>query len=346
MISKTDIDKQILKLVNYLNSIQNENGSFNGMFFYPSRPEEGWISWGNIPYDTATVLLSLHFTENSSLSLSLIAKSKKFLLSTSLDKLAWRFPPSQGYDPLLYDIDSTAICSYALSLAGTKLHNKSFLNYFINTEHNYLTWMLPKIPSIKFPFKTFIKMYFEGRKALTMNKLNISLTDWEFAINCNVLLYVGKTKENALVWNNLIKDFKNNTIECRYYSKHYSIYSYARLYALGGHNELLISKNLVLNTINELYESLDNETFNLNHLFLLNTILYFKLNFRNYNNLLNLCIFNLKNQANIDPIPYYSSNIIYDKHPDKNEPVNYFGSSALTASLFLEFMNLYKNSIV
>jgi hypothetical protein len=134
-------------------------------------------------------------------------------------------------------------------------------------------------------------------------------------------------------------DFKNDKIECRYYNRFYSIYTYARLFGLGVHQELFISRSLVLERINYLYRQLNPKIFSLNHVFLTNTILFFKINL--YKDLAETCFSHIATGNYKNPAPYYSSNLIFDKHPDKAEPVNVFGSASLNTSLYIEFLHLY-----
>lgn len=340
------INHQIELLLTYLEENQNKDGSFEAKFHFPSQPEKGWISWGNTAYDTASVLLAI-LPVKSEKATKIIASGNKFLIAESLHKKIWRFCSGQGYDPLPYDSDATAICSFVLNKCGYKINNKEFLNCFIDASHNYKTWLIPKLPNNHLPLSTFLRMISGNLRALAFNKLNISVHDREFAMNCNVLLHTGKVIKNLAVWSKIRDDFKNDTLECRYYNQYYSVYAYARLFSLGGHNELILSKNLILEKICNLHSQLDCNTFTLNHVFLANTILYFNLRINHYKGLADTCFSHIAAESYKNPAPYYSSNLLLDKHPEKAEPINFFGSAALNTGLYIEFLNLYqmKNGI-
>jgi hypothetical protein len=336
--SSKQISHQIESLLTYLEECQNIDGSYEAQFYFPSQPQKGWIRWGDTAYDTATILLAI-LPVKTEKATKIIEKGNNFLLKESLHKKLWRFCSGQGYDPLPYDSDATAICSFVLNSSGYKLNNKKLLNCFIDNDHNYKTWIIPKFPNKHLSLNTFIRVSYGNSKALLFNKLNISIDDREFAMNCNILLYTGKTPKNQAVWDKIKNDFKNDKIECRYYNRFYSIYTYARLFGLGVHQELFISRSLVLERINYLYRQLNPKIFSLNHVFLTNTILFFKINL--YKDLAETCFSHIATGNYKNPAPYYSSNLIFDKHPDKAEPVNVFGSASLNTSLYIEFLHLY-----
>lgn len=320
--------------------IQNDDGSFEVKFLYASQVEKGWLSWGNTAYDTATVMLAL-LSCKAEKAKNIVAKGQKFILAQSLDHLVWKFSSSQNYDPMPYDSDATAICSYVLNQLGVQINNKSLLNAFIDNENNYKTWIVPKQPTKVIPITTFLKIYQNNAKALLFNKLNISLNDREFAMNCNILLHTGVMEANKLVWQKLVNDFKNFNIECRYYDVFYGVYAYARLYALEKHKDLFISTKLIEHHFDKLMDTLDLNQFSLRPLFLANAILFFQLKSEKYQTLMKHCLSFIEEEVYKTPAPYYSSNLIHDKNEATNTPVNYFGSSALNTSLCLEFLNLY-----
>ncbi len=340
LLTNVEINSQIDILIAYLNRIQHDDGSYQSFYFYSANQKKEWISWGFPPYDTAVVILALQSINNNKSS-NIISKSINFLLNQSLDKRIWKYSSGQGYNYLLYDTDATAICSTVLKKSDYNIDNIPFLDCFIDKENNYKTWITPNFTKTKIPFKTNLKLVIHNIKALYLKKLNISLSDKEFSMNCNILLYTGKTKANTEVWNKVINDFKNNTMECRYYNKYYCTYSYAKLYSEEKYDELLLPEQLILKQIDALFNDLRNREFSIDHLFLLNSVLLFKIRLYNYTDLLTICVKNLKEGAFRLAFPYYSSNIIYDKNLDNDEPVNYFGSSALTTALFLEFLTLY-----
>lgn len=342
--SKHNIDDLIQTLVEYLSSIQNKDGSFEASFYFPSQPEKGWAKWGNPSYDTATIVLSLLGLKIDKAQ-GIITKANQFLIDDSLDKKAWKYPSGQGYEPLLYDTDATAICSLVLASCGHEINNKSFLNSFIDKDNNYKAWIMPKLPIKNCSLSTFIKIKYNNFKALHYNKLNISIHDREFAMNCNVLLYTGITETNKKVWIKIKNDFEKNKIECRYYDYFYALYAYSRLYKTANQKDLLISSKIIakhLITLYTLYGNQNNNQFNLKHIFLANTIMQFEVSVESHEPLIQFCFSQIIDGKYKELAPYYSSNLIFDKHPEKSEPINFFGSSGLTTCLYIEFLRLYK----
>jgi hypothetical protein len=102
-----------------------------------------------------------------------------------------------------------------------------------------------------------------------------------------------------------------------------------------------VSEKLMLSYINELTEQLAETNFSLNHVFLANTIMLLKLDRTNYQPVFETCTNHVFSEKYKIPEAYYSSNLIYDKNPDNDEPVIYFGSEGLTCSLYIEFIVLY-----
>jgi hypothetical protein len=340
MAAKDQAEELIDLLLNYLHGIQNKDGSFEVKFHYPSQPGKGWISWGNTPYDTASVLLSVLAIDTET-AREIVAKGNEFLLGSSLNRKVWRFSAGQGYDPLPYDSDATALCSWVLKQSGYTIVNKELLNSFIDEDQNYKTWLLPKFPSRQLPVGTFLQMLYGNARALLFNKLNISHRDREFAMNCNILLHTGKMKSNLGVWNKIKTDFANHTIERRYYDLFYSIYAYARLFYRGEHEDLFLSGKIVAAHVDRLYGMLDHTSFKLQDVFLANTLLYFGQDRHAHQQLMDRCFTHIKDGRYKTPAAYYSSHNMLDTHPETGEALNVFGSPALTTALYLEFLQLY-----
>jgi hypothetical protein len=163
--SSKQISHQIESLLTYLEECQNIDGSYEAQFYFPSQPQKGWIRWGDTAYDTATILLAI-LPVKTEKATKIIEKGNNFLLKESLHKKLWRFCSGQGYDPLPYDSDATAICSFVLNSSGYKLNNKKLLNCFIDNDHNYKTWIIPKFPNKHLSLNTFIRVSYGNSKAL------------------------------------------------------------------------------------------------------------------------------------------------------------------------------------
>lgn len=339
-VTRAQIGNYLGVLADYLAEIQSEAGGFEAKFYFPSHPERGWQTWGYSPYDAASVLLSIQSIPSVVLS-RVRAKGNQFLINSGLDNKVWKYTSGQGYDPLLYDTDATALCSYVLEKNAYNINNRNLLNEFINQHHQYNTWITPLWPSRNIPLTTYVKINWNNLKALLFNKLNISKTDCEFAMDCNILLYTGKMSKNERVWRKVADDFKTGKIAGRYYDRFYSIYAYARLYYYGQHSNLFLSEDIVAKHLDDLSLLLNRSTFSLQHVFLANTLLFFGVDLSKHNQLIAACYTHLKEEQYKKLAAYYTSNALFDKNPVTGGPINVFGSSALTTSLYLEFLALH-----
>lgn len=333
MIELSEIDKLIEKLLDYLKSIQNEDGSFDTMYLQPHfQPEKGWLKWQkNAPVDSASVLIPLLFLDIPKAK-EIVQKGVVFLQKTSFADKIWRYAPTDEF-AIPYDTDSTAQCSFVLSKCGFKIDNKRLLNSLINTENHYDLFILRE-KNILLPFLTRRKFRKENLNMTPFDKLGSEKDDWDFATSCNCLLYIGKNAINNRVWSEIKKNFDNLDFHTTYYDIPFSIYAYARLLGYGNHNELMPKKI----TIDKLYSMYNDSS--LNKLLLINSLLFFGV----VENLplIETCINEIRQGKYKENAPYYSSHLRLNSDPHTKTPYTFFGNSAITCSLYLEFLHLCK----
>ena len=150
---------------------------------------------------------------------------------------------------------------------------------------------------------------------------------------------MGKNSTNNRVWNQVKKNFDNFDFHTTYYDIPFSIYAYARLVGYGNRNELVPKKI----TIDKLYSSYSDNfrnSFSLNNVLKINSLLFFY-DIENLQ-LMETCINEIRQEKYKENAPYYSSNSRLNIDPLKKTPHTFFGNSAITCSLYLEFLNLYR----
>lgn len=346
MISKSDLKFHINNLLVELDCLQNSDGSFDTFFFFPSFQNDAkWKCWNkpnNPPGDTAFTVFPLLYI-HSFFSTKILKGVEKYLVKKSLNMKLWKYADKPDLKlKMPYDIDSTAYCSYLLTQRNKVMNNKNFLNSFINNNFNYSEYLFP-LTKKDLSFSDSIVLSYINRKATIFKKSNqmALIDDWETGITCNVLLYLGKLEENRQVWSKLKEDFENMEIETNYYSLYYSIYAYARLICYGNHADMKPSSEKLNVIINKLYEQLEYENESLEFLFLANTILFFNLDIHIYSKLIKYVFKKIEEKKQTDIAIYYSGNSKIST-PETNA---YFGSPAMTCSLYLEFLNLYRKKV-
>lgn len=338
MINKVDLEIHIKNLLVELDRLQNSDGSFDTFFFFPSFPKElKWRLWNkknNPPIDTATILIIL-LNLNTSITKKVFAKGSEFLLKSSFKRKFWKYSNNLSFKIIMpFDMDSTVQCSYVLLKKGLRFNNITDINCSLNKEMNYKAYPI---------FYNNLFFYLQNRKSTIFKKSNqmALIDDWETGITCNVLLYLGKLEENRHVWSKLKEDFENMEIETNYYSFYYSVYAYARLICYGNHADMKPSNEKLNVIINKLYEQLEYENESLDFLFLANTILFFNLDIHIYSKLIKYVFKKIEEKKQTDIAIYYSGNSKIST-PETNA---YFGSPAMTCSLYLEFLNLYRKKV-
>ena len=350
MIELSDIDKRIVELLDYLESIQNDDGSFDTMYLQPHyNPNKDWMHYaGNSPYETAYPLTVLTLLQSAK-SQKITKKGIQYILDNSLDNFLWTYAYPSKNALVPYDTDSTSLCSYVLEKNGYSVINKDFLNEFIDSKSYYLFYIWETAFSVKIPFLTFLKM--KWRNWQTRNSLNIInkgllLSDSEFTSTCINLLYLGQSKENDIVWHKIQAVFKSKTIDFLYYiDLFHALYSYARLIGYAHHKELMPDLKLLDEYLKLMAEQLDKKSISPQSILLMNTILLFDIDLTNHRPLIQFCFEEIVQGKYKQNTAFYSSNAVTDFQPGTTLPNTYFGSTAITCSLYIEFLNLYRKKL-
>lgn len=348
MIKRNEIDSHIGKLLSYLESIQNYDGSFDTMYIQPFyNPDKGWMKVeSNAPSDIAYCLIPLLQIQSNEAS-QIVEKGADFILSKSFKKKLWAYAALSNKYLHFYDTESTALCSYILEKSRKhQINNKILLDQFVNNQNSYNLFIDFHKPLRQLSFVSQIKLYIHNLKVKKGSLLKddiMRIDDCEFSVTCNNLLYIGKTKTNKSVWAKLKKDFIENNIKRLYYpTVFHCIYCYSRLCGYGNYLDMIPEKNIINQYISELYAQLKKEEQPLHRVLLGNSILFFDVDLREHTSILNKCLSDISEDIFRRPTPMFSSNINTDCQPDKNLPNTYFGSSAITCSLYIEFLNLYR----
>lgn len=314
------------------------------MFYFPDFPkEQRWRSWNEedkAAVDTAFVLIPL-LNIDSQPSRQIRQKGNAYILSKSFHNRLWKFTPSAVLKQKLpFDADSTSLCSYVLSKEGMVLKNKRFLDRFINDEYNYTIYLVPKKFYSSLPIHVQLKLR-RITRAATIFELEATPEDWETGITCNTLLYLGKSKKNAMVWDKLKKDFAAMNITTLYYGNMYAYYAYARLYHYGQHADMRPAPAVLDKIIARLYEKMTNDEDSLDFLFLANLLLFFDADPKAHAPLMDQCFAFIADRKYDEIRIYYSGNSkISEAHQNA-----YFGSPGITCSLCVEFLNLYRKRV-
>jgi hypothetical protein len=347
VIKLSEIDERISQLLSHLESIQNKDGSFDTMYLQPYyNPDKGWMKYaGNAPYETAASLIPLSYL-SAPKATEITKQGIRFLVKISLDALLWTYSYPSKKELVPYDTDCTSLSSFVLTKNGYEVKNKEFLNSLINEHNNYPFYIWVNKFSRHLPFFTSLKMMWRNWK--TRNSLNIinnilRLTDWEFSSSCINLLYIGKTPENQSVWSEIYKAFHTQSINYLYYiDLFHAFYFYTRLVGYGNHYELIDNKIILKRYISELDTHLFNNNNFQNRILFANSQLLSNYNLNENSDLFGQCFYDIKNEMYNNIFPFYSSNIETDYQPHSHAPNTYFGSPAITCSLYIEFLNLYR----
>lgn len=348
MIKRNEIDSHIGKLLSYLESIQNYDGSFDTMYIQPFyNPDKGWMKVeSNAPSDIAYCLIPLLQIQSNEAS-QIVEKGADFILSKSFGKKLWTYAALSDKYLLFYDTESTSLCSYVLEKSRKlKVNNKILLNQFVNNQNSYNLFIDFHKPLRQLSIISQIKLYLHNQKVKNGSLLKddkMRIDDFEFSVTCNNLLYIGKTKTNKSVWSKLKKDFIENNIKRLYYpTVFHCIYCYSRLCGYGNYIDMIPEKNIINKYISELFEQLKKEERPLHRVLLANSILFLNIDLNEHFDFLNNCFSDIAVDKYKETTPMFSGNIKTDTQPNTCLPNTYFGSPAITCSLYIEFLNLYR----
>lgn len=338
------IDNWIEEMLEFLASLQNEDGSFSTYRLQPYyQPQKDWYKHDvKVPYDTVLPLIPLSFT-NTDKSKQITEKSIHFLLNNSLDKFLWTWTDTH-LSP--YFMDDTSMCSYFLERNGVPIKNKEFLNEFIDDKlyYRYCIWVKKKSKNISLPIYLKLKWHqYHTKRSWNIINEHVRLDDSEFTSTCVNLLYIGENEKNINLWKNVKKQFINKDFDFIFYIGFYhAFYCYARLCKYGKYHDMLPNSKVIDSYITDLKKDIDIPTFFHKHVFLANALLFFDVNIKDHPELLNTCIKNIQLKKYTEHTAYYSSHIPTINRPREDKYYTCFGSSAITCSLYLEFLNLYR----
>ena len=350
MISLEEIDFQAKKLIAFLKGIQNSDGSFDTYYMQPEYyPGKGWMKFpGNAPYDTATAVLPLLKIDSPDAK-QIIAKANEFLLSQSLDGLLWTYSYVNESYLIPYDTDSTSLASLVLTESGHKVDNKVFLNSLIGKDQYYPFYIWPDRYRCSLPLITYVKMVVRNwkvKRCIPIVNDDMRITDSEFSSSCLNLLYLGKTDANRMVWEKLKAVFSNNAIDHMYYlNLYHSFYHVTRLAYFTGNDEMVQDGQLVERYINKLKDNLNDPSHSDRHILLANSMLFLDVGEGHFAGLSDNILTRLNQECYKQISAVYSSNVSTDYQTDGKSPNTYFGSAAITCSLYLEFLNLYRKRV-
>lgn len=346
MIELKKIDSYLNSLIEYLESIQNEDGSFDRMKFQPNSEKPEWtLHSKSASYDTAVPLLPLQFMNSRNIE-DLTRKGIECIQRESLNNFLWTWP---GPHPVPYCTDDTSMCSYLLEKNGIIVKNKEFINEFIDEKLYYYFFIWPKKKSKNIPWYVHLKLIKRNkriRKSQHFALREIMLTDSEFSSTCVNLLYLNKNSKNQNVWEALYKRFVDRDINFIYYvDLFHAVYFYSRLCYYGNHKSLIPDSKTVNQYIFDLYHEIDENSDLPKNILLMNSILFFRLDLEKHDNLISQCINDIQSEKYKCSSIYYSSHIPTSSRPKESIYYTCYGSPAITCSLYIEFLNLYRKQI-
>ena len=344
MIHLKEIDNHIFHLLDYLESIQNEDGGFDRKRivsgFY--KQEDWHHSHTNTHFDTAIPLIPLCFM-NDSKSAKIVQNGINKIKKRNLDNFLWSWADSK---PVPYCTDDTSFCSYVLEKNGFEIDNKNFLNEFIDENQHYLFFILPQKKSKNIRLLTYIKLVLQRKKILnSINFLDDQMveSDHEFSSTCINLLYLNRMESNIKVWEKIKMQFSSGNLDHTYYIDIYhSFYHYARLFYYGNHKDLLPETDRLDQYINQLYAGLGEISNSPRHILFANSLLFLGVCLESHSGLINKCMEMLTELDYKNHMVYYSSHNIRPLRSNEKKPFVYFGSSAINCSLYIEFLNIYR----
>lgn len=348
MRSLEDIDSSINDLISYLADIQNGDGSFDMFYSQPYyHPEKSWMKYpAPVVYNTAQTLIPL-LNFNTERLKTVFDKAESNLIQASLGEKLWTFAPISKDYIIPYDTDSTSLASFVLSKRGHSIDNKEFLNSLINSNNHYPFYIRTK--GIQLPLLVQLKLNWHNHKmkrSRTLLNDDMRFSDYEFASSCVNLLYLGKCAENEKVWNQINKEIIEFTVEHVYYIDLIrSFYMYTRLIRHLKYDGVLISKTIADSYFELLRQQLEDSIDSFSQLLVLISMLHLNRDLDCYEKLIDDCFIAIDNGKFRDSNSFFSSNKNTDCQPGTDLPNTYFGSPAITCSLYIEFLNLYRKKM-
>ena len=105
---------------------------------------------------------------------------------------------------------------------------------------------------------------------------------------------------------------------------------------------MIADRSIVDEYISELYANHAMESQPILRILLMNTLLLMNADLNKYELLIKKCMYDISEERYKENTAFYSGNIKTDTQPNTCLPNTYFGSPAITCSLYIEFLNLYR----
>ena len=347
MISKKGIDYSIDRLLILLGEQQQDNGSFSTKFYQPIyNPTYGWMTLGDSCFDSASIIIPLLHIE-SSRSRSIIEKTISYVQGQGFEGKLWSYPTLNEWYLHFHDTDSTALCSFVLEQNGVKCDNKKLLNQ-LSTNGHYLVFVDSFLHMKNLSLSAQFNLWRYNRKvkkSLAYANNLLRETDLDFVVSCNNLLYLGGKFWDSAVWMNAVRSFENKSFQQTYYpSIMNSVHAFARLVYLrkDDHN---LELSGVTEYMEKMYSELNPSDFFLDKILFASSVLYLGLEVEKFQSVFQECFAEIDSERFMRNAALYSCNLKTDLQPDGKSPNTYFGSPAITCSLYLEFLNLYRKRV-
>ncbi len=344
MRSLEEIDESISDLISFLSENQKKNGSFDMYYLQPHyHPEKSWMNYpAPVVYNTAQALLPILKIKSESVK-SIVRRAEPYLVQVSLGKKLWTFAPISKDYIIPYDTDSTSLASLVLSSLGHKIENKEFLDSIIN-DHNHYPFYIRNSGN-RLPLTVRLKLNWHNHKmkrSRTLLNDDMRFSDFEFASSCINLLYLGKSEANEKVWNQLNQEINEFKIEQLYYIDLIrSFYLCSRTMFNWEGAEITLKKTVQDEYFGRLHKALNDSTDSFSRLLVVNSMLFLNREMDNFNQLIEDCFSSIDKGEFKLPNAFFSSNKRTDCQPGTEQPNTYFGSPAITCSLYIEFLMMY-----
>jgi hypothetical protein len=335
---RSNLQYILSECLKYIANSQEQNGEFKTYLYFPGKPENGWIYAGPSVFITSTIAINLLDIPNTDAK-QVCIKAAKYVKTQMESGGLWRFYPHNGLfkfnTPL--DIDDTSLASYLLSKEGIVFpDNRSLLLHQVERRKNFQIWFLPRFKLLVKP-SYWLRLVFDLRFSWPIffpmrgrtNAPLIAFSDFEHAVNANVLLYLGKSQQTQSIINHMVEDLLFGSKHNLYFYPNYLFvyYHVSRLYK-SGIEDVANTRNMIENYLSSNKELIHSSVFNQA------TALATLCNFGSKHSLVS----ELANQIELINIEEIFTNHPYFCTKDRNM---LGGSEALTASIVANAISLY-----
>lgn len=344
-ISLEEIDQRLDALVTAIDSLQNPDGGFDTMFLQSHyHPNEGWMKFGSSTFDAALVAIVLNNLQSDT-ARSVVAKVVPFIAQNSFLGKLWAYASLNEMYPHYFDTDSTALCSFVIEQNGGEVLNKEIISQMSDGKgYSVFVGLKGIIPteSILFHCKLFLHNMKVKRGLAYKNNL-MRLSDTDFVVTCNNLLYLGEGNWDAGVLEQIKKAFISGNLQRMYYpSRASAVHAFSRLCFFRG-LELDIDRTKLNRLLKWWFDEIDpnGATAKYETLLLGTSMLYLGLDISQFENEIESCA-RVALREELVEMGVYSGNLKTDLQPDGKTPNSYFGSKAITGAAYVEFLNFYR----